>query len=286
MAFPCSTKHQITALTLFVAVLMAAMLSASANALTQPSMADISTQLAKDVSDLADSRDNLTSTRSKLRGVREKNRNIRSEVEDRLIAIYKLGGSTGAIEQIASGDTMQDIGRTIDVLDVVAEYDAEMLQQWQMLELRKSRLVKKRERLEDTVRDLRHQVVEGRHRLSSAQALAISERDHAELEAVDSDPSKGQPLGFTQTGIASVYHDSFSGERTANGEIYDPGAFTAAHPSLPFGTWVTVQGPSGTVQVRINDRGPFVGGRIIDLSGAAGAAVGIGLGTVSLSVRS
>ena len=98
-------------------------------------------------------------------------------------------------------------------------------------------------------------------------------------------PTTAQPIGFQQSGIASFYADSFTGQQTANGEVYDPGAFTAAHPSLPFGTWVTVSGPGGTVSVRINDRGPFVGGRVIDLSRAAAAAVGVsGVGSVTLSV--
>ena len=99
-----------------------------------------------------------------------------------------------------------------------------------------------------------------------------------------SNPSASQPIGFQQSGTASVYHDSFAGEQTANGETYDPNAFTAAHPSLPFGTWVTVTGPAGSIQVRINDRGPFVGGRVIDLSRAAGAAIGVSLDSVTISV--
>lgn len=76
--------------------------------------------------------------------------------------------------------------------------------------------------------------------------------------------------------------------RTANGEFFNPNALTAAHPTLPFGTLVTVTNQSNhkTITVRINDRGPFVSGRVIDLSRAAAKAIGMkGIQRVSLSVE-
>jgi rare lipoprotein A len=86
-----------------------------------------------------------------------------------------------------------------------------------------------------------------------------------------------------QAGIASVY----SGERTANGEYAHAGRLTAAHRSLPFGTLVRVthKHSGRSVVVRINDRGPFVGGRIIDLTPAAARAIGFnGLAPVTVTV--
>src|SRR5215472_11787585 len=86
-----------------------------------------------------------------------------------------------------------------------------------------------------------------------------------------------------QTGIASVY----SGGRTADGEHARASGLTAAHRSLPFGTMVRVtnQRTGRSVVVRINDRGPFVRGRIIDLMPAAAHAIGLsGLAHVTLSV--
>ena len=112
----------------------------------------------------------------------------------------------------------------------------------------------------------------------------VGHPENASVDASTGSVSDGQPIGFVQTGVASYYSDSFAGEKTSNGEVYDPSAFTAAHPSLPFGTWVTVTGPAGSVSVRINDRGPFVGGRIIDLSRAAANAIGLSLGEVTISV--
>jgi rare lipoprotein A len=87
-----------------------------------------------------------------------------------------------------------------------------------------------------------------------------------------------------QGGIASVY----SGGGTASGERMNPGALTAAHPSLPFGTKVRVTNrhTGRSVVVRINDRGPFVKGRVIDLSPAAAKAIGVGgIAQVSLSTN-
>ena len=83
--------------------------------------------------------------------------------------------------------------------------------------------------------------------------------------------------GYYQVGIASWYGPGFHGKTTANGEPYDMYAFTAAHKTLPFGTVVRVVDldTGRSVVVRINDRGPFVPGRIIDLSYAAAEALGI-----------
>lgn len=85
-----------------------------------------------------------------------------------------------------------------------------------------------------------------------------------------------QETGNSQTGEASKYSPELAGEPTASGEPYDPGALTAAHRTLPLGTRVTVTNVANgrSVTVRINDRGPFVAGRIIDLSQAAFSRIG------------
>jgi rare lipoprotein A len=87
-----------------------------------------------------------------------------------------------------------------------------------------------------------------------------------------------------ETGIASVY--AYSGGKTASGERANPGALTAAHRTLPFGTSVKVTNKKNgrAVVVRINDRGPFVRGRVIDVTPAAARQLGFGgLTRVSLS---
>jgi rare lipoprotein A len=90
-----------------------------------------------------------------------------------------------------------------------------------------------------------------------------------------------------QSGIASWYGPGFDGNPTSSGEIYDQNAHTAAHPTLPLGTRVRVTSfdTGRSVDVRINDRGPFVGGRVIDLSYAAAREIDmIGPGTAAVSV--
>ena len=91
--------------------------------------------------------------------------------------------------------------------------------------------------------------------------------------------------GPEQSGIASIYF--FSGSKTASGEITNPRGFTAAHRTLPFGTMVEVTNCRNgrTVVVRINDRGPFIRGRIIDVTPAAAKELGFsGLTQVSVVV--
>ncbi len=101
-------------------------------------------------------------------------------------------------------------------------------------------------------------------------------------------PSPPPITNGVQTGVASWYGPGFHGNRTANGEIYDQYELTAAHPSLPLGTRVMVTNLENgrAVQVRINDRGPFVGGRAIDLSYASARLLGmVGPGTARVRIE-
>ncbi len=99
--------------------------------------------------------------------------------------------------------------------------------------------------------------------------------------------SRQVSAGQSQTGKASWYGPGFHGRRTASGERFNQNVMTAAHPRLPFGTRVRVTNHrSGrSVVVRINDRGPFIRGRIIDLSRASAHSIGLaGLSSVTLTV--
>ena len=91
----------------------------------------------------------------------------------------------------------------------------------------------------------------------------------------------------SQAQVASYYGKELAGRRTASGERFSPGAMTAAHRTLPFGTRVRVTNTHNgrSVIVRINDRGPFVKGRSIDLSSGAARAIGMGTaGNVRMEV--
>jgi len=91
---------------------------------------------------------------------------------------------------------------------------------------------------------------------------------------------------FSQRGLASWYGAKFHGRRTANGEVYDMYAMTAAHPTLPLPSYVRVRNPANDREaiLRVNDRGPFHPGRIIDLSYTAALKLGLlrGVGVVEL----
>ncbi|MDP9190713.1 MAG: septal ring lytic transglycosylase RlpA family protein [Acidobacteriota bacterium] len=93
----------------------------------------------------------------------------------------------------------------------------------------------------------------------------------------------------TLQGIASWYGEEFAGRTTANGEIFDPALLTAAHRTFPFGTILDVTNAKTAqiVRVRVNDRGPYIGNRVIDLSYAAAQQIGLiepGIGTVDITV--
>lgn len=105
-------------------------------------------------------------------------------------------------------------------------------------------------------------------------------------------PVEAEPATTLRTlgsGVASYYGKQFAGRRTASGERFNPAQLTAAHKTLPFGTMVLVTNPNNgkSVTVRINDRGPYSHGRMIDLSSAAAEKIGLiarGHGTVELAV--
>ncbi|HEY4361468.1 MAG TPA: septal ring lytic transglycosylase RlpA family protein [Bryobacteraceae bacterium] len=101
-------------------------------------------------------------------------------------------------------------------------------------------------------------------------------------------PVKPAPLGWTETGVASWYGAPYDGRKTSSGEVFDMRAMTAAHRTLPFNTWLEVTNLTNgkQVEVRITDRGPFVDGRIIDLSmGAAERIEMVRAGVVKVKLK-
>ena len=118
----------------------------------------------------------------------------------------------------------------------------------------------------------------------------VAEAKHRSKHSHRSTHSSEHTAHSGASGVASVYAskgDRYAGRRTASGERVQAGALTAAHRSLPFGTMVRVTNRRNnqSVVVRINDRGPFVRGRVIDLTPAGARAIGFsGLAPVSLSV--
>jgi len=108
------------------------------------------------------------------------------------------------------------------------------------------------------------------------------------LAVEEAPPEPEFSIASIQSGIASWYGPGLHGNRSASGEVFNQNALTAAHRSLPFGTRVRVVNENNgrSVVVRINDRGPFTGNRVIDLSRAAAAEVGmIGSGTARVRLE-
>ncbi len=108
-----------------------------------------------------------------------------------------------------------------------------------------------------------------------AAQVGVEDQSVSHTERVGRDPDGTGKV--VQQGLCSWYGPGFHGRRTSNGEVFDKNALTAAHPSLPFGSEVEVTDTDSgkTIRVRINDRGPFVHARILDLSYAAAARLDI-----------
>jgi rare lipoprotein A len=131
--------------------------------------------------------------------------------------------------------------------------------------------------------------------VGSATSIVTPAAGAVDITAIDPADEVAEP-GLENTaaralggGVASYYADKFNGRRTASGESFSNSALTAAHRTLPFGTKLRVTNPANgkSVVVRVNDRGPFHGGRVIDLSRNAASQLGIvqrGHGRVELSV--
>lgn len=286
------------------------------------------TRLARDSQRILDAAGHVAGARDELAAVTAEHARLHVQVEARVVAIYKSGGTASPLAQAAAANSVADADQKLDALDAVARHDSRELDRWndlaaRMHDLQAEIVVAKRElsQARQDVRDDRHGLAEARAEAEAARARAAelartpdpvlanhavgpeavalaTALDVDEEAAATGDDGGGEsigasgsangpsPRGFVQTGEASMYSDSFAGEETASGERYDPNAYTAAHPSLPLGTWVNVTGPGGAVSVRINDRGPYAGGRIIDLSRAAANAIGLpGIGQVTLSVQ-
>lgn len=120
--------------------------------------------------------------------------------------------------------------------------------------------------------------------LVSLVLAGCAHKKHARIPV----PPVAPQLGYTETGLASWYGHPYDGRQAANGEIYDMETLVAAHRTLPFDAWVRVVNVTNdkSVEVRIIDRGPFVDGRIIDLSHAAAKAIDlIGPGVAQVRIE-
>ncbi len=138
---------------------------------------------------------------------------------------------------------------------------------------------------------MNHQTLTGLTALVATLAVSTAASATPSVNSTQPNSIESKQLIAQSVGQASFYGNQpgEGGPLTANGERYQPGGYTAAHRTLPFGTRVRVTSPATgrSVVVRINDRGPYTGGRVIDLSVGAARAIGLtnsGVGTVRMEV--
>ncbi len=220
-------------------------------------------------------------------------RNIRESFSVKLRSLYVDGRLSGLLQVIASND-VTDFMTRIDYLMKAASVDVESYEgiRKTLNELKKQRLglMKEKERLSEVLKSVVTSELEDTLNAKRGELARLA----AEIIAsepqfiqgvypsynpiqVYTAPDEGLFIGTGQffSGYSSWYGNEFHGRSTANGEIYDQYGFTCAHRTLPFGTWLRVSFRGRSVIVRVNDRGPFIKGRILDLSRGAAEALGI-----------
>lgn len=246
-------------------------------------------------------------------------RNATDTYVERAVAAYKAGPSQ-RIALLLSAETIADLAAVTEMSAHVAGLDAADIEELTRAEdaardalaaadSRKQRLIAAQARAEEvrteiagtlaerrsSLQRLTEQVsdLEEKARRAAEQAAASSGIDvgQALLDILaPSGPSLGIPEGFAGTGVrfegvASWYGPGFEGNLTASGDVFDSSLYTVASKELPLGTWLYVEHEGKGVVVLVNDRGPYVGERILDLSKAAAFAIGItGLGWVEAEI--
>lgn len=282
-------------------------------------IADIGVRIKAEEITLEQNRQQLADATALLRTAEDRYNNTLDLFEHRITAIYKLGDEK-FYSVLMSSESFIDVYTRLSHLTTISESDRELVDRirGEAREVRKLHAAiddLKQTRAEDidTLKarksQLEAQVESDKKKLDSAvselarirareqeqEALLVAEDESSGAEdymlmlgpsiLTNQQPADLQPTGAVLTGVASWYGPGFHGNTTANGERYNQYAFTAAHKTLPFNTWVKVTFNGRSVFLRINDRGPYIAGRIIDLSYAGAQAIGLsGIGRVTVEI--
>jgi rare lipoprotein A (peptidoglycan hydrolase) len=209
---------------------------------------------------------------------------------DQLYAYSELSGHTAREDGRALDQLLETKTVTEDMQDEIDEHKQRVLVRHEEIdtvaEAIEGHLTQRRTVLRQLTAEIAD--LEAQARAAAAQA---ANPDQALLDLLQpSGPAPEIPDGFASTGvgfegIASWYGPGFEGNPTANGDIFDPDLFTAASKELPLGTWLYVTHNGRGVVVLVNDRGPYIDGRILDLSQAAAESIGItGLGWIEAEI--
>ena len=238
------------------------------------------------------------------------------EYIDRAVEAY-MDGSTTHLALLLSAKDMNQLFTIAEATAASAKQDAdsvdealraqEVAEQRQLeIDERKQRLLAAEARVEALTSSIANALEARRELLANltaevaelerqarAAAAAAARPDEAFLALLGgSGPSLDIPDGYVGTGVtfeglASWYGPGFEGNHTASGDVFDSSLYTAASKELPLGTWLFVQRNGRGVVVLVNDRGPYVGDRILDLSRAAAEAIGLtgpGVGWVAAEI--
>jgi len=261
---------------------------------------------------LEEQRNELADARMELREAEDRYNATLNLYESRIAAIYKMGKDR-FIDVALTSDSFADAGTRISYMLEISENDMKLVRQVRFEAEQVRRIHDRVDQMKQSqargVDDLRQRQAELEGRISDheesidrqMEELAGAEAKEMEKLApagslydtltspaliITNDPPEGlKPSGVVLSGIASWYGPGFHGNHTADGETYDMFAMTAAHKTLPFNTWLKVTYNGRSVFVRVNDRGPYIGGRFLDLSAASARSIGLtGIGYVTAEV--
>jgi len=232
---------------------------------------------------------------------------------ERAVEAYKSGTSGTRLDSLLAAETISEFIAVAEINSVAVAIDLKRLQELEgarvaieeaqdELDRRKQQQLEARAEVEVLGAQLQTTLDDRRASLRDLAAEVEELEEQVRRDAQITTPPSGTrpspsaiatsdvPAGYVSTGVtfggvASWYGPGFEGNLTANGEIYDPMGLTAASKELPFNTLLFVKYQGRGVVVRINDRGPYVGDRIIDLSQGAAETVGMsGIGWVDATI--
>jgi rare lipoprotein A len=242
---------------------------------------------------------------------------------ERAVESYKAG-STGRLSLLLSAENLTDMYTILEASSQAAELDSDALEELldakrraeraqADLDRRKQRLLTAQTRIDavhddmavtlaqrratfdelnDRIKELERQQLE-RLREQAGElvpGVPAAWATHAADRLEGTGPANGVPKEFISTGVtfegeASWYGPGFEGNRTANGDVFDSSLYTAASKELPLGSYLYIEHEGRGVVVYVNDRGPYAGDRVLDLSRASAQAIGItGVGWVGAEV--
>ena len=220
--------------------------------------------------------------------------NASRKLNNGLRSMY-INGQRDALMEMFSASDLSEFVTKYDYMTKVAQQQADAYRE---LKAKREKLRKTQEQLQAFKREqarlaagsnvaaLESLISQKKGQLADLDGALISSQVPSTLSPAPTDFSPGrvfsQPdenafvsTGQILSGYASWYGNEFDGKPTSSGEVFNQNGFTCAHKTLPFGTWLRVTFLGRSVVVRVNDRGPFVQGRMLDLSRGAAEAVGL-----------